>query len=184
VPILKNERHELFAQKLAEGKSATEAYQLAGFKPSRKNASRLRANEDIVARVQKLQETAARSTEVSIQSLIRELDDAIKVAKAKGQAQAMVSAAGMKAKLAGLMVEKQELRVSGDDYFTDDMSYQEILDKVAADRGVKPAYYLAKAFDLDPSEFGLSLDSEPPQPVAKPPVPAVTTPPKPGYSQR
>jgi hypothetical protein len=52
----------------------------------------------------------------------------------------MVSAAGMKAKLTGLMVERQEVHVSGDDYFTDDMGCQEILDKVVAHRGVKAAY--------------------------------------------
>jgi hypothetical protein len=59
VPILKNERHELFAQKLAEGKTATEAYQLAGFRPSRKNASRLRAKEDIVCKPALSQSAAA-----------------------------------------------------------------------------------------------------------------------------
>jgi hypothetical protein len=55
---------------------------------------------------------AARATEVSIQSILVELNDAIGVAKAKGQAQAMVSASGMKAKISGLLTTKVELEVS------------------------------------------------------------------------
>jgi phage terminase small subunit len=76
VPILKNERHELFCQKLAEGRSATEAYVLGGFKSSRKNASRLRAKEDIAARVSEIQAAGAKSAEVSVGSLLAELEEA------------------------------------------------------------------------------------------------------------
>jgi phage terminase small subunit len=35
MPVLKNARHEKFAQALAKGKSATDAYNEAGFKPHR-----------------------------------------------------------------------------------------------------------------------------------------------------
>jgi hypothetical protein len=45
--ILTNPRHELFAQELAKGRSATEAYMLAGYKPCRQNAARLMTNDDI-----------------------------------------------------------------------------------------------------------------------------------------
>ncbi len=52
---LKNPKHERFAQELAKGKTADEAYQNAGFKPNRGNAARLKANENIRARVNELQ---------------------------------------------------------------------------------------------------------------------------------
>ena len=39
--ILKNARHEKFAQNLARGMSATEAYAKVGYKPSEAHASRL-----------------------------------------------------------------------------------------------------------------------------------------------
>jgi phage terminase small subunit len=55
---LKNPKHERFAQELAKGKTADEAYQNAGFKPNRGNAARLKANESIRARVNKLQTRA------------------------------------------------------------------------------------------------------------------------------
>jgi hypothetical protein len=112
VPILENERHELFAQALAKGETATKAYELAGFKPSRKNASRLRANEGINARVCEIQQAAAQSTQINIESVCAELDSAIGVAKSKGQANAMVSAAGLRAKLAGLLVDKSKIELN------------------------------------------------------------------------
>lgn len=58
--VLSNPRHERFAQELAKGKTADEAYQLAGYQENRFNASRLKTNEHIKARVAELQ---ARATE-------------------------------------------------------------------------------------------------------------------------
>lgn len=51
MPILKNAKHEAFAQALAKGCTATEAYEAAGYKADRKNAHRLTTNDDIAARV-------------------------------------------------------------------------------------------------------------------------------------
>lgn len=51
---LSNPRHERFAQELASGKSASEAYTLAGFKPSRPNASRLQHDDNISQRITEL----------------------------------------------------------------------------------------------------------------------------------
>jgi hypothetical protein len=65
MPVLPNPRHETFAQALAKGKSADEAYALAGFKPNRGNATRLKANDSIQKRVQKLQSRVAEKAEWS-----------------------------------------------------------------------------------------------------------------------
>ena len=131
MPILKNQRHELFAQKLAAGESASSAYVLAGFKESRKNASRLKAKDDIAARVQELQAVAARSTTITIESICRELDEANAVARERGQAAAMVSASALRAKLAGLMVEKVEVGDAGS--FDDVECTADIADRVLAE---------------------------------------------------
>ena len=109
MPTLENERHELFAQHLAQGKTATEAYSLAGFRAHRGNAARLRADECVRARVLEIQAASASSAEINIASICRELDAAIQVAQGKGQANAMVSAAGLRAKLAGLLTDKIEV---------------------------------------------------------------------------
>lgn len=52
MPVLPNQRHEAFAQAIAKGKSADEAYQLAGYAENRGNAARLKANERIRKRVE------------------------------------------------------------------------------------------------------------------------------------
>ena len=59
MPILNHPRRERYAQALAAGKSASEAYVEAGYKKDRRNASRLTANDDIRARVAELQSRAA-----------------------------------------------------------------------------------------------------------------------------
>ena len=59
MPPLANSRHEKFAQELAEGHSATEAYERAGYKPNYGNCIRLKGNERIVARVRELQHGGA-----------------------------------------------------------------------------------------------------------------------------
>jgi len=144
VPILKNQRWEIFAQEIAKGETASKAYQTAGFRPSRKNASRLRAREDVGARVHELQLAAARSTEITIASVCRELDDAVAVAKSRGQANAMVSATGLRAKLAGLMVERVEVTASITDTYAACSSVEEIFDLLARD--------LAGDHELTPTE--------------------------------
>lgn len=63
MPILRNARHETFAQELAKGKTADEAYQLAGFQPNRGNAARLNANESIRTRVEELASRGAEKAE-------------------------------------------------------------------------------------------------------------------------
>jgi hypothetical protein len=54
MPILTNPRHELFCQELAKGKSAHDAYVLAGYKESRKNAAALKSKSDIKGRLSEL----------------------------------------------------------------------------------------------------------------------------------
>ncbi|KEA07133.1 terminase small subunit [Rhizobium rhizogenes] len=63
MPVLKNARHEKFAQAVAKGKSATEAYEEAGYKPDRKNAARLTTNDDIRRRVDEIKSRVAEKAE-------------------------------------------------------------------------------------------------------------------------
>lgn len=106
---LKNARHERFCAALAEGKTADEAYVEAGFQENRGNASRLKANESILNRLAELQAEAARRSEITIDTICAELDTAVAVAREKGQASAMVSASALRAKIAGLGIERIEI---------------------------------------------------------------------------
>ena len=59
MPLLRNPRHERFAQELATGKTADAAYVLAGYKENRSNAARLGADRDIQARLAEIQSVGA-----------------------------------------------------------------------------------------------------------------------------
>ncbi len=69
--ILRNPRHERFAQELAAGKSAAEAYSAAGYRANTGNASTLRAQQSISKRVDEIlaerESIAAQATERAIE---------------------------------------------------------------------------------------------------------------------
>jgi len=73
MPPLSNGRHELFAQELAQGRTADAAYAEAGYKPNRGNAARLKADECIQARVAELVAAGAERAEVSVAGVLAEL---------------------------------------------------------------------------------------------------------------
>lgn len=54
MPVLQNPKHEIFAQELAKGKSASEAHTVAGYSPNRWNAATLSREEHIQSRVSEL----------------------------------------------------------------------------------------------------------------------------------
>jgi phage terminase small subunit len=54
MPTLKNPRHERVAQLLAAGKSATDAYEQAGYKRSDSNGPALARTEEISGRVEEI----------------------------------------------------------------------------------------------------------------------------------
>lgn len=109
MPVLDNPRHEAFAQALFKGKTADEAYVLAGFKANRGNAATLKANQNIVKRLAELQERSAKKVEITVESLALELEEARSLALTEKQTSAAVSATMGKAKLFGLGSETRKL---------------------------------------------------------------------------
>ena len=108
MPALSNPKHEWFAQGLAKGKSADQAYQDAGYKPDRGHASRLASNGIIQNRVAELLGRVAEKAAVTIESLVAELDQVLALAIETKQLSGAVSAIKEKAVLLGLRVEKSE----------------------------------------------------------------------------
>jgi hypothetical protein len=108
MPILPNPRHERFARALVEGKSASAAYEEAGYRPNDGNAIRMKGNDRIMQRVAELQEQGAERSVVTLESLITEAGDIQARALAKGHYSAAVSALIAKAKLAGHWVDRGE----------------------------------------------------------------------------
>lgn len=106
--VLENARHERFAQELAKGKSATEAYAAAGYSPDDGNATRLTGNDRVRARLAELQSRAAEKAVVTAEDIARQLDEDRQFARENGAAAAAVSATMGKAKVLGLVIEKAE----------------------------------------------------------------------------
>lgn len=73
MPVLKNARHELFAQEMAKGSTVDGAYKKAGYSENRGNAARLNANESVIARIAEIQGRGAERVAVSVERIVREL---------------------------------------------------------------------------------------------------------------
>ena len=108
MPVLKNARHERFAQELANGKSASEAYQLAGYKPDDGHASRLAGNGKVRERIGEVQARGAKRAEITLESLLDEAADLQRQAKEAKQFAAANGALKLKAELSGHYVQRKE----------------------------------------------------------------------------
>jgi hypothetical protein len=121
---LKNPRWEKFCQLLASGRATDrlqrEAYKSAGYQTTNDNstdaaASRLMHKyQPILERIAELQVQTARRKAITRDSLVDELAHAQEMADEIKSPAAHVAATGMKAKLTGLLVDKQELGRPGD----------------------------------------------------------------------
>ena len=124
MPVLSNAKHERFAQELAKGKSADEAYVIAGYKANHGNAGTLKAKQVIRDRVADILERAATRVEVTVQSLLDEAEQVRVAAMVSGQLSAAVSAIREKGVLAGVRVEKREtMNRRAEDLTDDELAY-------------------------------------------------------------
>ena len=126
MPPLNNQRHERFAQALFEGRTADESYALAGYKPNDGNCIRLKGNERVKARLSELQAQAAKKSEVTVASLLDELEHARSRADGLDQLSAAVKAISEKAKISGLLVQKIE--VGGPDAFSEAETIEDVIE--------------------------------------------------------
>jgi hypothetical protein len=132
VPVLSNAKHELFCQQLALGKTASEAYELAGYKPSRSNASVLRAKQNISNRIaeilQESEKTVVKQIEYTRDTLLSELEEERQLALKRGQASAAVQASMGKARILGLVVDRREVgEVGAFDHMTDEQLMEDVM---------------------------------------------------------
>ena len=116
-------RKSIFCEKVAEGATLTDAYSVShDVSKMKKNTISARASElakvpaiaDRIAYLQGVATAAAvERISYSIEDAMRQADDAYDFAKENGQAGAAVSAATLKAKLAGLLIERRDVRSAG-----------------------------------------------------------------------
>jgi phage terminase small subunit len=112
MPPLENARHEKFAQGLAQGMSATEAYRQAGYdakgNAAEVAASRLIRNTKVASRVEELKTRAAASVQISKEWVLEQLVDNLKLAKEQGQLAPANRAAELLGKELGMFVDRSE----------------------------------------------------------------------------
>jgi phage terminase small subunit len=106
---LTNPRHERYAQELATGKTADEAYKSAGYKANRGNATRLKANDSIMKRIVELQGVSAEQFELTRASILQMLIDDRRAAGRLGQTSAAIRAAELLGKELGMFVERLQV---------------------------------------------------------------------------
>ncbi|MEO8685610.1 MAG: terminase small subunit [Devosia sp.] len=108
-----NTRQERFCHGLAEGLAQSRAYIEAGY-TARGNAAEVEASKmvrlpKVAARIAELQAKAARRSEITVDDLVADLNDMLKLAIDIKNPAAGVSAIMGKAKLLGLIVDKAEV---------------------------------------------------------------------------
>lgn len=108
MPALSNPKWERFAQSLFRGKTQIEAYTEAGYKADSGAANRLSGNISIQRRVAELLDASSLRVEVTVASLIKEAGEIQAAAMQEKQLSAASAALTIKAKLAGLWVDKSE----------------------------------------------------------------------------
>lgn len=107
-------KQEAFCLAYIETSNASEAYRRAGYsagndKTTHEAASRLLKNSKVIARVEALQRKHVERHEITVDDLVRELDEARKLAIETEAPAAAVAAIMGKGKLLGLIVDRKEL---------------------------------------------------------------------------
>jgi phage terminase small subunit len=73
VGVLKNPKHELFAQEVAKRTALERAYEMAGYSPDPKNAARLTKKDAVRTRIDEIMTEAAVKSGVTVERIIAEL---------------------------------------------------------------------------------------------------------------
>ena len=117
--MLKNQRRERFSQLVAEGKTYTAAYELAGYKPNPANAAFLAKASEVNSRITEINSERARMQQESTAAAVKNLTITKEtlIAKAEevrlqalknGQLSAAIAAIKEIGVLTGLRVERSE----------------------------------------------------------------------------
>lgn len=113
MPVLENERHELFAQGIAKGQSQREAYLAAGFTAKTEgsadvSACKLLSTPKVSERVKELLERAANKATYDLAWFLEQGAELFKAAKEAGDHAAASAQYQRLATVAGVWVEKAE----------------------------------------------------------------------------
>lgn len=133
MPVLKNPKHEAFANGLASGLAAEDAYSAAGYVFNPRNATRLRDTKEITVRVAELLAVNEAEDSLSAQNVLTGL---LKEATREGSGSthsARVSAWGLLGKYYRLFTDKIEADVNVNDVSNAKQRLVDLVTRHAAD---------------------------------------------------
>lgn len=146
MPRLTNPRHERFAREFMRCGVASQAYELAGYQSASRNAldahaSRLVRHGKVKARLEELHNMTAKRHEITVDTLLADLETDRALAHCEGQGSAAVQATMAKARLLGLIVDRKETGKPGE--FESLQSVADVIEAVRTEFGDKTADALA-----------------------------------------
>lgn len=139
--LLRNPRHELFAQAIASGKSRVEAYTQMGGKaknPSLGANSFIHNHPEIQARIDEILKAAANRAELSRKDILDRIFQDWELARKLGQVPAALKAAELMGKeLHKMFVDRKEIGQAGDFDAKSEDELKEIIREGLRDLGIE-----------------------------------------------
>ena len=160
-------RQETFVREYVKSGGNGADAALKSYRCGSRNAARVRACLELkkphVRRgVELLRERMAKRSDITIEKILTDYQDALTIAKSQERAADMVSAATAQAKLVGLLRDRVETGQPGEFDHLDNIS--DIIEKVAEEVGPEAAQALMKALgysDQEVAETGQLMSAEP-----------------------
>lgn len=152
--MLKNPRHERFVKEYLRLETATEAYRRSyptskGYNCASVGANRLLKKRRIRQRIREMRMEIKRKADITFEKVLTDYQEALELARAKGEAGNIIAAAREQAKLVGLLIDRKEVGAAGD--FENMENVSDILEAVEKLAGPEAALALGQAFQVLPS---------------------------------
>lgn len=153
--MLKNPKQErfvkLYLKTTANGGTAAEAYQQVytnakGYNCAATGAWKLLQKPHVKSRIREMRMDIKRKADITFEKILTDYQEALQLARAKGDPANIISAAREQAKLVGLLIDRKEVGSAGD--FENMESIADILQAVADQAGPEAALALSQAFNL------------------------------------
>lgn len=113
MPVLKNPKHERFAQEIAKGTDRREAYALIGLKPDAHQGVIDKLYRHCKQRIDQIMRAGATKAGTTTQRVMQMLENNYEMAVAKGDMAGANKAAELIGKQLGMFVERKEVGVPG-----------------------------------------------------------------------
>jgi len=153
--ILLNPRHELFVREylkeMARGGTAAAAYRkiykgAKGFNCANAASWTLLHKPKIQSRIKEMRMDIRRKADITFEKILTDYQEALDLAREKGEPANIISAAREQAKLVGLLIDRKEVGAAGD--FENMENISDILQAVSDQAGPEATLALSQAFQL------------------------------------